>query len=153
MSDHLHIVVLILAAGADMGAFYQVIARAMGDSSEFFVFLVLIGFTATVLYLGHVIGLTLRNHKAKYDTASLAAVAFCVFVLAGLGAALGAVAGAVPGVAAVRALQQDSVAGDWPLVVPWTSLLLIAVAAPLVAGLLVALFTRSRLPVVHRRDA
>jgi hypothetical protein len=86
MSDHLHIVVLILAAGADMGAFYQVIARAMGDSSEFFVFLVLIGFTATVLYLGHVIGLTLRNHKAKYDTASLAAVAFCVFVLAGLGA-------------------------------------------------------------------
>jgi hypothetical protein len=86
MSDHLHIIVLALAAAADMGAFYQVIARAMGDSSEFFVILVLIGFTATVLYLGHVIGLTLRNHKAKYETASLAAVAFCGFVLAVLGA-------------------------------------------------------------------
>ena len=42
---------------------------------------------------------------------------------------------------------------EWPLVVPWTSLLLIAVVAPLAAGLLVALFTRSRLPVVHRRDS
>jgi putative ABC transport system permease protein len=111
---------------------------------------------------------SLAMTDARPDLATMAAVGasrsvrrrmalVTALVLAGLGTALGAVAGAVPGVAAIRALRADGVPtlpdGGWPLVVPWASLLLIAVAAPLAAGLLVALFTRSRLPVVHRRDA
>ncbi|HVM27859.1 MAG TPA: ABC transporter permease [Mycobacteriales bacterium] len=79
-------------------------------------------------------------------------------VLALLGTALGVVAGAVPGIAAIKALRSEPAfsqydGNDWPLVIPWTSLLVTAVAVPLLAGLLVALFTRSRLPVVHRRTS
>ena len=79
-------------------------------------------------------------------------------VLALLGTALGVVAGAVPGIAAIQALRSEPAfsqydGNDWPLVIPWTSLLVTAVAVPLLAGLLVALFTRSRLPVVHRRTS
>jgi putative ABC transport system permease protein len=125
---------------------------------------------AAVVTVGAVATSTaLAMTDARPDLATMAAVgasrsvrrrmaAVTALVLAATGTALGALAGAVPAVAAIRALQQDDgdlsrFSGAWPLVVPWTNLLLIAGAAPLAAGLLVALFTRARLPVVHRRDA
>jgi putative ABC transport system permease protein len=152
-----------LARAVSSGTDYLYVERGYQDAYAPGLLALVIG--AALVTVGAVATSTsLAMTDARPDLATMAAVGasrsvrrrmalVTALVLAGLGAALGAVAGGVPGVAAVRALQQDAGAGDWPLVVPWTSLLLIAVVAPLAAGLLIALFTRSRLPVVHRRDS
>jgi putative ABC transport system permease protein len=65
-------------------------------------------------------------------------------VVAGLGSGLGLLAGLIPAVSIVSART------GMPLVLPWPSLLVTAVAVPLLAALLVGAATRSRLPVVRR---
>jgi putative ABC transport system permease protein len=152
-----------LARAVSTGTDYVYVERGYQDAYAPGLLALVVG--AALVTVGAVATSTsLAMTDARPDLATMAAVGasrsvrrrmalVTALVLAGLGAALGAVAGGVPGVAAVRALQQDTGSGDWPLVVPWTSLLLIAVVAPVAAGLLVALFTRSRLPVVHRRDS
>ncbi len=152
-----------LARAVSLGTDYVYVERGYQDSYAPGLLALVVG--AALVTVGAVATSTsLAMTDARPDLSTMAAVGasrsvrrrmalVTALVLAGLGAALGVVAGGLPGVAAVRALQQDLGASDWPLVVPWTSLLLIVVVAPLTAGLLVALCTRSRLPVVHRRDS
>lgn len=83
-SHLLHVGALLLAAGADIGAFHQVISRVL-DANDALVALVVAGFTALVVYLGHVIGVLLRNGRARLRTTSTSAVAVCLLVLAALG--------------------------------------------------------------------
>lgn len=76
-------------------------------------------------------------------------------VTAGLGTLLGTVAGLVPAVGLIRALNAPDSTGyvrpePFPLVVPWSSIALTLVVVPLLAGLLAAALTRSRLPLVRR---
>jgi putative ABC transport system permease protein len=76
-------------------------------------------------------------------------------VIAGLGSALGTIAGGGAAVAIIVALNQAHVA-MWPgpdllpIVVPWLSLGVALIAAPVLAMLGAGLFTRSRLPIERR---
>lgn len=129
---------------------------------------------AAVITLGAAATATgLAMTDARPDLATLAAVGASLgvrrrlsvstsLVITGLGTALGLVAGAVPGVAAVRSLQQPPEGyvgvfgfgdGGWPLVVPWTSLVVTVVAVPLLAALAAVLLTRGRLPMTSRAAA
>jgi hypothetical protein len=65
-STYVHMLVLLVAAGADIGAFSQVVERAMPDQSDLMVFLVVGGLAAVVLYIAHMIGVMLREAKATY---------------------------------------------------------------------------------------
>ena len=80
-------------------------------------------------------------------------------VLAGLGTALGIGAGVLPGLAAVWAQRPSGASGygaftgsGWPLVIPWSSLLVTAAAAPIITALAAGLLTRSRIVLVRRTD-
>ncbi len=113
---------------------------------------------------GTATGLAAADGKA--DLATLAAVgatprtrrtlaAFQSAATAGLGTVLGVIAGLVPGVGVVLALnaanRQDVLSDDaYPLVLPWTNVLVTLLVVPAVAALAAALLTRSRLPVVRR---
>jgi hypothetical protein len=65
-STYLHILVLLIAAGADIGAFTQVVERAMPDQTNLMVYLVVSGLAAVVLYIAHMVGVMLREAKATY---------------------------------------------------------------------------------------
>jgi putative ABC transport system permease protein len=110
-------------------------------------------------------GLAAADGKA--DLATLAAVgadpttrrtlaAFQSAVTAGLGTLLGAVAGLVPAIGMVRALNASALHASfprldpYPLVLPWTNILVTVLVVPLVAALAAALLTRSKLPLVRR---
>lgn len=122
---------------------------------------------AAVITLGAAATATgLAMTDARPDLATLAAVGAgrrvrrrlsvsTSLVITVLGTLLGGLAGAVPGVAAVRALQQPEFPtlvpdNGWPLVVPWPSLLVTAVAVPLLAAVGAAVLTRGRLPMTRR---
>ena len=57
-------VALLLGAFADIGAFYQVMQLVM-PQDEVVVFLVVLGLTAVVLFLGHITGMWLRDVKIR----------------------------------------------------------------------------------------
>jgi putative ABC transport system permease protein len=81
--------------------------------------------------------------------------AFQSAVTAGLGTVLGVLAGLVPGVGVVRAINAAAhtspLDGPWyPLVLPWTNVLVTLLVVPLIAALAAAALTRSRLPMVRR---
>jgi hypothetical protein len=63
-STYVHMLVLLIAAGADIGAFTQVVERAMPDQTNLMVYLVVGGLAAVVLYIAHMIGVMLRGAKA-----------------------------------------------------------------------------------------
>jgi hypothetical protein len=65
-STYVHLLVLLVAAGADIGAFSQVVERAMPDSTDLMVLLVVGGLAAVVLYIAHMVGVMLREAKATY---------------------------------------------------------------------------------------
>lgn len=67
---YLHVIALILAAGADIGAFTQVVELALPDQSNLIIYLVVGGLTAVVLYIAHMIGAMLRDARARYDPAT-----------------------------------------------------------------------------------
>ena len=76
-----------------------------------------------------------------------------------LGTALGVALGFVPGLAVTWPLTAHSYSSyappvggaDGPVIaIPWTLLLVVALAVPLFAGLVTGLLTRSRLPMVRR---
>ncbi|MET9530011.1 FtsX-like permease family protein [Streptomyces sp. NPDC006649] len=82
-------------------------------------------------------------------------------VVAGTGVLLGTAAGAVPAVAVrltdlKRALDQMKLhpmdSAYTPIVLPWETIGILAVAVPVLAGLLAAGFTRSRLVLARRAD-
>lgn len=69
-------------------------------------------------------------------------------MIAGIGTATGLAAGLVPGVAAVHATGP---AGDsLPLAIPWPQFALVALGLPVLAALLTAAVTRSRVQLTRR---
>ena len=76
-SAYLHALALLLAAGADIGAFTQVVEMVMTTSSGLTVFLVVAGLTAVVLYIAHMIGAMLRNATATRPSAKTAVACGC----------------------------------------------------------------------------
>jgi hypothetical protein len=62
----LYTIVLIIAAGADLGAFVQVVERVI-TQSDWVEWLVVSGMTAAVLALAHVTGVQLREARAERD--------------------------------------------------------------------------------------
>lgn len=74
-------------------------------------------------------------------------------VIAGIGAVLGAAVGFIPGIAVTFPLTSGSSEdGSHVLEIPWLPLGLLVVALPLLTSLLMAAFTRSRLPLLDRAD-
>jgi hypothetical protein len=65
-STYVHMLVLLIAAGADIGAFTQVVERAMPDQTDLMVYLVVGGLAAVVLYIAHMVGVMLRGARATY---------------------------------------------------------------------------------------
>ncbi|MEZ0089169.1 FtsX-like permease family protein [Streptacidiphilus sp. EB129] len=113
----------------------------------------------------------LASADSQGDLATLAAVGaapgirrrlsgFQCGVIAAMGAVMGVLAGFVPAVAIQRVQNLGTMAsfdtsgaielGTQPLVVPWTDLVLMAVGLPLLAWLLAAGLTRSRLGLTRR---
>jgi putative ABC transport system permease protein len=129
--------------------------------------LVLLG-AATAITLGAAgIGTGLAAADGRADLSTLAAVGASPGVrrglslsqsgvIAGLGSVLGTLAGVGAAVAIIVSLNQ-TVLGSWPgpdplpIVVPWLSLGVALVGAPLLAVLGAGLFTRSRLPIERRQ--
>jgi hypothetical protein len=62
-SAYLHVLALLLAAGADLGAFVQVVELVLPDQ-DWLDWLVVAGLIAVVLYLAHMIGVMLREARA-----------------------------------------------------------------------------------------
>lgn len=62
-SAYLHVLALILAAGADIGAFDRIVQLVL-PVSDLMVLIVVCGLTAVVLYIAHMIGVMLREAKA-----------------------------------------------------------------------------------------
>jgi hypothetical protein len=62
-SAYLHALVLVIAAGADVGAFVQIVELVL-TLQDWVIWLVVCGLTAVVLYLAHMAGAMLREAKA-----------------------------------------------------------------------------------------
>lgn len=67
-SAYLHGLVLLLAAGADIGAFVQVVELVLTTVGDWVVRLVVVGLTAVVLYIAHMIGAMIREARAQVST-------------------------------------------------------------------------------------
>lgn len=65
---YLYFVALVLAAGADVGAFVQVVELVLTSVPDAVVWLVIVGLTAVVLYIAHLIGVLLREARAGVKT-------------------------------------------------------------------------------------
>jgi hypothetical protein len=63
-----HALVLLLAAGADLGAFVQVVELVL-PQQDWVIYLVVAGLTAVVLYIAHLIGVILREAHAGVRSA------------------------------------------------------------------------------------
>jgi hypothetical protein len=61
---YLHALALLLAAGADIGAFVQIVELVMPQQEDWVIWLVVSGLTSVVLYIAHTIGVILRELKA-----------------------------------------------------------------------------------------
>jgi putative ABC transport system permease protein len=149
------------------------------DSFTVIAQLILVGLGGALMLGGTLTATFLALSDARPDLATLSAVgasprtrrgvAAAYAVVVGLvGAVLGAAVGFVPGLAVVWPLTRtpaDSCIGNnggtttcpgvavGPFVdVPWLMVLALVVALPLVAALVVGLFSRSRLPLVARLD-
>ncbi|MDH6711289.1 putative ABC transport system permease protein [Kitasatospora sp. MAA19] len=123
--------------------------------------LALSGFAALVVLGAAGIATGLAAADSRQDQATLAAVGApprirrtmaglqCALI-ALLGALLGAVNGFVPAVGLLK--SRASGFGSQPALItaPWGQLLLVVLVLPVVAGLLAALFTRSRIPLGRR---
>ncbi|MEU6238478.1 ABC transporter permease [Kitasatospora sp. NPDC047058] len=123
--------------------------------------LALTGFAALVVLGAACIATGLAAADSRRDQATLAAVGAppgirrrlsgvqCALI-AFLGAALGTVNGFVPALALLRAKAAGLPGAAAPVVVPWTGIALTVLALPLLAGLLAAAVTRSRIPLTRR---
>ena len=63
---YVHVLALLLAAGADIGAFTQVVELVLPQQQNWVIYLVVGGLTAVVLYIAHMIGVMLREAKARH---------------------------------------------------------------------------------------
>jgi putative ABC transport system permease protein len=150
----------------DLGVYGLQVERGYQSTKSTGLLALLIGSAVIVLGAsGIATGLAAADGRA--DLATLAAVgadpttrrtlaAFQSAVTAGLGTLLGAVAGLVPAIGMVRALNASALHASfprlnpYPLVLPWTNILVTVLVVPLVAALAAALLTRSKLPLVRR---
>ena len=144
-----------------------------GYSSPYLLILALLaGVGGLIVLVGTVTATSLAMSEARPDLATLAAigapprtrryVASAQAVVIGLlGTVLGVALGFVPGLAVTWPLTASSYTaspgtppppgGSGPVIaIPWTMLLVVVIAVPLVAGLVTGVFTRSRLPMVRR---
>lgn len=64
-SAYLYAIALVLAAGADIGAFVQVVALVL-PQEDWVIWLVVVGLTAVVLFIAHMVGVMLREAKAGH---------------------------------------------------------------------------------------
>ena len=67
-SAYVHALVLLLAAGADLGAFVQVVELVL-PQQDWVIWLVVGGLTAVVLYIAHTVGVMLREARARSSAA------------------------------------------------------------------------------------
>ena len=158
--DRLRAAVLQVAAGASVDV-------ERGYESRYGIgLLVLLGGSALLVLGASGIATGLAAADGRADLATLAAVgaspglrrllaASQSVVTAGLGTVLGTVAGLVPAVGLIRAINAPDATGyvrpvPFPVVVPWPSIAVTLLVVPLLAGLLAAALTRSRLPLVRR---
>ncbi|MEU1283245.1 FtsX-like permease family protein [Kitasatospora sp. NPDC005856] len=123
--------------------------------------LALTGFAGLVVLGAAGIATGLAAADSRQDQATLAAVGApprirrsmaglqCTLI-ALLGALLGAVNGFVPAVGLLKSRASGFGAPPALITAPWGELLLIVLALPVLAGLLAALFTRSRIPLGRR---
>ncbi|MEV7184349.1 FtsX-like permease family protein [Kitasatospora sp. NPDC093102] len=123
--------------------------------------LALTGFAGLVVLGAAGIATGLAAADSRQDQATLAAVGApprirrsmaglqCTLV-ALLGALLGAVNGFVPAVGLLKSRASGFGAKPALVTAPWGELLLVVLVLPVVAGLLAALFTRSRIPLGRR---
>lgn len=65
LSTYLHVLALLLAAGADIGAFAQVVELVLTQVSDLMTYIVVAGLTAVVLYIAHMIGVLFRDARAR----------------------------------------------------------------------------------------
>jgi hypothetical protein len=84
---YLHIIALCLAAGADIGAFFQIVELVLPQQSPLLVLIVVLGFTGTVLYVAHACGVLFRDRRAGARWVSRIMLLVCVLIWLGLGAA------------------------------------------------------------------
>lgn len=118
-------------------------------------FVALIGGAGLVTLAGVAISVTLSAAEGRADLATLAAIGAPprrrrglamaqAALVAGLGVGLGLALGATIGLTIMSGLD------GYPMVVPWTTVLLVGVAVPALGVAAVGLLTRSRLPMVRR---
>jgi putative ABC transport system permease protein len=123
--------------------------------------LALSGFAAVVVLGAAGIATGLAAADSRQDQATLAAVGapprirrvlsgLQCGLIAAVGAVLGTVTGFVPAVALRKARDFGSIGVQTPVTVPWALLLLTLLVLPLLAGLLAAVTTRSRVPLARR---
>lgn len=82
----LHLLALVLAAAADLGAFAQVVQLVMANQPALVSYLVVGGLTATVLYLAHSVGIMVRDRVAEQGAARKTWVLLATFGWAAIGA-------------------------------------------------------------------
>jgi putative ABC transport system permease protein len=124
---------------------------------------VLAGLGAILMLGGTLTASFLALSDARPDLATLAAVgatprtrrgvaAAYTFVVGFVGAVLGMLVGFVPGIAITWPLTAEGYAGDHGpyLSIPWLMIAVVVIGLPLLTAAVVALFTRSRLPMVSR---
>ncbi|MFJ4899181.1 FtsX-like permease family protein [Streptomyces sp. NPDC088727] len=158
------------AAIQQAGANVYVQSGTEPGENEDIMLLVLTLFAGVVTVGAAAITTGLSKADAEADLTTLSAVGapprvrrtlsgFQCLVVALTGVLLGTAAGLVPAVAlrlidlrnALEAMRQDPMESAYtPIVVPWVTIGVLAVVVPLLAGLLAALFTRSRLTLSRR---
>jgi len=66
-SAYLHAFALLLAAGADVGAFVQIVELVL-PVQEWVIWIVVSGLTSVVLYIAHMVGVMIREAKAGHSS-------------------------------------------------------------------------------------
>jgi hypothetical protein len=84
-----YMVALLFAAAADVGNFYQIIQFALPTQQNRLLLLIVIGFTACVLFLAHIVGVMFRAQRAGEPWVQpvltwIAVTVWCLLGLAGL---------------------------------------------------------------------
>jgi putative ABC transport system permease protein len=158
----------LLALDAEASMYVE---RGYQNDDETVIIQLVLGALAAVLMLGGTLTATfLSLSDARPDLATLSAVgasprsrravaASYALVIALVGAVLGVGVGLIPGIAVTYPLtgaswvqEMDPSLPSHFLAVPWLLIGSLVIALPVVTALLVALFTRSRLPMVARID-
>lgn len=84
-SGYLYVAALVVAASADIVAFYQVVQLVAGNLTSRQVLILVVGFTAIALILAHYIGWMLRDRKAGAKWIQLFMIILVAVVWIGLG--------------------------------------------------------------------